>query len=361
MNLWSGTLYNVLRALEKHHHEIICFGDGMVEQALAYSQNNFFEHKYIYYRALDYVPVFGKLLSEKIIQSEVDLVFFGDNYYVPYLDINNIPIVHLSDMTYIQTHIYKQIPLNALNKKALELERIALNKYTVHILSSEWVKRGLNSYYNIQLNKIHVIEFGANIPHPEKFQSRIDTDVCNLVFIGRNWEKKGGDKALSVYRKLKSDGFPCTLTIIGSTPPIKLDEDKDLIVIPFLDKTVLNDLNKLCDILYNSHFLILPTDFDAFGIVFCEASAYGVPSIAAEVGGVSQPVCEGKNGFLLPATATAEDYAKKIKSVFRDKESYLKLRASSRHEYETRLNWNVWGEKTNKILEKTVLNYKKKK
>lgn len=69
----------------------------------------------------------------------------------------------------------------------------------------------------------------------------------------------------------------------------------------------------LYDILYRSHFLILPTEFEAFGIVFCEASAYGMPSIAANVGGVSQPIREGKNGFLLSPNATAEEYAEKIK------------------------------------------------
>jgi glycosyltransferase involved in cell wall biosynthesis len=137
-------------------------------------------------------------------------------------------------------------------------------------------------------------------------------------------------------------------------------EDEGLTIIPFLDKSKPKDLERLCDILYQSHFLILPTEFDALGIVFCEASAYGVPSIAANVGGVSQPVREGKNGFLLPPTATAEDYAEKIKAVFSDKESYIKLRASSRNEYETRLNWDVWSEKVNKILEKIVINYKKK-
>lgn len=85
-----------------------------------------------------------------------------------------------------------------------------------------------------------------------------------------------------------------------------------------------------------------------------------MPSIAADVGGVSQPVREGKNGFLLPPNARAEDYAEKIKSVFSDKEKYIELRKSSRQEYETRLNWNVWGEKVNRILEETVENYKKK-
>lgn len=110
----------------------------------------------------------------------------------------------------------------------------------------------------------------------------------------------------------------------------------------------------------NAHFLVLPTEFDASPIVLCEASSYAVPSIAADVCGVSQHLKHGKNGFLLPPNAKAKDYAEKIKEVFCDRESYIKLRASSRKEYEIRLNWEMWGEKVNRILEETVLNFKKK-
>ena len=105
----------------------------------------------------------------------------------------------------------------------------------------------------------------------------------------------------------------------------------------------------------------MPTEFDAYGIVFCEASAYGVPSIATDVGGVRQPIREGKNGFLLPPDATGFDYAEKIRTVFSDRESYIKLRVSSRYEFETRLNWDVWGEKVNKILRKAVKEWKDQK
>lgn len=64
--------------------------------------------------------------------------------------------------------------------------------------------------------------------------------------------------------------------------------------------------------------------------------------------------------FLLPPNAKVEDYAEKIKEMFCGRKSYIKRRASSRKEYETCLNWEVWGEKVNKILEDTVLNFKKK-
>lgn len=354
INNWSGTTSHLLQALSKKHN-VKVIGHNILTQSAYYVKDNFLKKQSFE----NYAPVFGKLCAELI--SDSDLIFFGDLYLVPFLEVN-IPIVHLSDVTY---HSFKDY-LN--QKKSIEqinriesLEKQLLNeKYTTIIYSSEWAKQNSIDYYGIDSNKIHVIEFGANIPNPKDYRIEIQTDVCNLVFIGKNWQKKGGDKVLDTYRKLKSDGFQCTLTIIGSAPQKLCHNDDNLVIIPFLDKSKPEHLTKLCNILKNAHFLILPTEFDAFGIVFCEASAYGVPSIAADVGGVSQPIREGKNGFLLPSNATAENYAEKIKSVFSDKVKYIELRKTSRLEYDTRLNWDVWGEKVNKILEETVLNYRRK-
>lgn len=352
INNWSGTTYHLLQILSKKHH-VKVVGQNTLSQTAYYIKDNFSKR-----HPLDkYAPLFGELYAEQMSGS--DLIFFGDLYLASFLEVN-IPMVHLSDVTYHSFKDYSEMKRSKEQIKRTEaLEKKVLQKYTTIIYSSEWTKQNTIDYYDIEPNKIHVVEFGANIPAPSDYKISIQTDTCNLVFIGKNWKKKGGDKVFMAYRKLKSKGLQCTLTIIGSTPQEPYDEIEDVTVIPFLDKSKPEHLKRLCNILKEAHFLVLPTEFDAFGIVFCEASAYGVPSIAANVGGVSQPVKEGKNGFLLPPNATAEDYADKIKSVFSDKDGYIKLRKSSRREYETRLNWEVWGEKVNKILEETVVNYKK--
>lgn len=352
INNWSGTTYHLLQTLSRKHH-VKVIGQNTLSQTAYYIKDNF-SKKHL----LDkYAPLFGELYAEQMSGS--DLIFFGDLYLASFLEVN-IPMVHLSDVTYHSFKDYSEMKRSKEQIKRTEaLEKKVLQKYTTIIYSSEWTKQNTIDYYDIEPNKIHVVEFGANIPAPSDYKISIQTDTCNLVFIGKNWKKKGGDKVFMAYRKLKSKGLQCTLTIIGSTPQEPYDEIEDVTVIPFLDKSKPEHLKRLCNILKEAHFLVLPTEFDAFGIVFCEASAYGVPSIAANVGGVSQPVKEGKNGFLLPPNATAEDYADKIKSVFSDKDGYIKLRKSSRREYETRLNWEVWGEKVNKILEETVVNYKK--
>jgi len=353
INAWSGTLYHIFNKL-KEHHNVIPIGMGLLDQLYFFVEKNFSQKNTNF--EFRYIKILNKILSERINKIDFDLIFFGDLYFVPFLEVNK-PLVRLSDVTFNVFKDYLEIRNIEQIKLTEEIEKKGLEKYNAIIYCSDWIKKSTIQYYNIKSDKIYVVEFGANIPNPKNYTIDIDMDICHLVFIGRNWEKKGGDKVLETYRKLQNDGFPCTLTIIGSIPDI-VPNDKNLIIIPFLDKSKKTDMEKFCQILSKSHFLILPTKFDAFGIVFCEASAYAVPSIAANVGGVSQAIREGKNGYLLSEDAPAEDYVTKIKSIFTNKENYFNLRKSSRNEFETRLNWDNWSNNVNKILEEVVENYR---
>jgi glycosyltransferase involved in cell wall biosynthesis len=353
IHFWSGTLFHIYQKLEEKH-TVNIVGVEILRQLELLKRGNFSADMFI---PLDrYVKNLGRLLSERINRLDCDLIFFGDLLFHP-LDVS-IPFVLFSDLTYEQAKIHYTKPDERNVNPCLRMEKSLLENAFRIIYSSEWTKQKAIDFYHIDSGRIDVVEFGANIPEPQNYSIEINTDICRLLFIGVNWERKGGDKMLQTYQILKNEEFPCTLTIIGSMPKEEPEEDDGLTIIPFLDKGRKEDLERVCEILSKSHFLVLPTKFDAFGIVFCEASAYGVPSIATNVGGVGQAIREGKNGFLMSPDATAADYAEKIKEAFSDKEKYFQLRRSSRNEFETRLNWDVWGERVNQILEEAVENYK---
>ena len=45
--------------------------------------------------------------------------------------------------------------------------------------------------------------------------------------------------------------------------------------------------------------LVLPSEYEAFGIVLLEAAAAQTAVVAARVGGTPEAMCEGKNGLLV--------------------------------------------------------------
>ena len=55
----------------------------------------------------------------------------------------------------------------------------------------------------------------------------------------------------------------------------------------------------------------LPSRYESFGMTAVEAAACGLPTLAFDVGGLSQAVCEGKSGHLVPDGDT-NTYARKM-------------------------------------------------
>lgn len=333
---WSGTPYHVFQHLQKIH-DVVWIGGGVINGArwchMLRGRTNPFHPE-------NYNQEIGRFLSQQINNGHFDVVITCTYHFCVSLNVN-IPVIFYSDVTF---HLFQDFFRNKdphYHQLAYHTEQRCLERVDAVVYSSEWACQDAITYYQIPKQKIHVIDFGANIPHPKYVcTNAINMDVCHLVFVGRNWKRKGGNIVLEIHHILKEQGFPCSLTIIGSTPPYKYQDD--ITVYPWIDKSSPEDLACYDRILRSAHFMVLPTDFDAYGIVFCEAAAYGVPSIATDVGGVSQPIRNGINGILLSPTSTPEEYAKIIRTTFEDRTLYLKLRQNALKEYKARLNWNTW-------------------
>ncbi len=351
INNWSGTPCHIVSALRKYH-EVDWVGGGVLNGALWHHR---FLNKKKRFNLLDYSEEVGNVVSRFLEKGKYDIAISSTYSMCSHLKVD-VPLVAFSDLTYnlCTTYLKKAAP-KALKERAIQVERDFLQLADAIVYPSSFAKNAALTDYPIREDKVYVIDFGANIPSPTGVNvDEFNRDgVCKLVFVGRNWKLKGGDKALAAYSFLKCQGFPCELTIIGCEPPLKI-ADAGVKVIPWLDKSRADDLLRYDRIMRESHFLILPTEFDAYGIVFCEASAYGVPSLAPNVGGVSQPIRDGVNGFLFSPHAAAWEYANKIREVFQDKEKYKSLRKMSRREYETRLNWDAWAQSMNEIMGEIV-------
>ena len=210
------------------------------------------------------------------------------------------------------------------------------------------LEAGMN-LYGADSNKVKVIPFGANIQcdrtaaDVDKLIAARPMDRCNLLFLGKVWARKGGDTAVAVAEELNNSGLPTTLTLIGSQPP----EGK--VLPPFVRKTgFINKsdpagLKQFNELIAGSHFLILPSRAEAFGIVFCEAASFGVPSLATRAGGIPTAIRDGGNGQTFPLDSPPAAYATFIRQHFANYAAYESLARTAFREYETRLNWGVSG------------------
>ena len=102
------------------------------------------------------------------------------------------------------------------------------------------------------------------------------------------------------------------------------------------------------------NFLRLPTIAECAGIVFAEASGYGIPSITYDTGGVGTYVIDGINGFKLPIEANYVDFADCIERCINDEKAYEKLCIKAKEYYEILLNWETWKKSFNDVLKEVI-------
>lgn len=351
-NNWSGTLFSLYTSLQKRHR-VVWIGGHVFSDVLEF-HNASHKNGELFFPE-NYALLFGKLISDMLKKECYDVIVCRDYFFAAYL-VSDVPLIYIGDTTFHLFNQYMNWQDEQLIELAERLESLAIQKAEKIIYCSEWAKQSAIHDYDANPQKIEVIEFGANVIDNGFLPDNLSPAnlSCNLLFIGRNWNMKGGNKVLEIYHNLKGRGFQCTLTIIGSQPTECIQNDPNIKVYPFIDKTNANDRLKFHEILTHSHFLLLPTRFDCYGIAFCEACAYGIPSLGTDVGGVSQIIKEGRNGFLFDIDASSTEYADKIENIFNDYAAYSKLRITARRDFEERLNWGVWLDRTNKVIEKVA-------
>lgn len=256
------------------------------------------------------------------------------------------PVIHISDGLFATICAYYskyQSFRGGALRRGNEDHRRLLAKIDMILFASEWAKRSAADLYDFPDEKMRVVPFGANFDVDPGFSGRRSTGVLSLVFIGYDWQRKGGTLALATYRKLRERGVDATFDIVGCSPDEAQGID-GVTVHGRLDKGQPAEAARFASVMAEASFFLMPTRQEAFGIVFCEAAAYGLPVIAAATGGVPSVVDDGVTGHLLSLSDGPEAYADRIATGWADKAGYGAMCAAARHAYETRLNWTAWGD-----------------
>jgi glycosyltransferase involved in cell wall biosynthesis len=357
----SGSLYHMVKALEPYFEEIcLCDPIASLEKRagrLADAASRRVLRRPIAYDHLVRVALrHGRIAAERLRGRSFDALLAVMNPVdVAWLE-TDVPIVLVLDATFALQHDYYPKFTNLWPwsvRQAESVEGEAYRRASGLACSSRWAAQSAIRDYGVDPQRVHTIFFGANldsIPSRETVLRKTPSAACRLLFVGVGWDEKGGAIALEALVALEAIGIDAQLVICGSTPPSDVSHER-ISVIPFLDKRDRLQRAHLEELYATADFLLLPTRRDCFPHVFCEASAFGLPSITSNTGAVSEAVRACENGYVLPYDAAGSEYARVIAEVYRDKKRYEALVASTRAAYESRMNWEVWAASIKQVLD----------
>jgi len=236
-------------------------------------------------------------------------------------------------------------------------EKQAINRCSKVVYASDWAANHAISTYKLPLSKVAVIPWGANwqeMPNEAEIQAAIakrPQDICQLLWVGVDWTRKGGDIALAVTEWLNQNSVPTQLTVAGIVPDSILEKFPQIRYFGYLDKGNPEQYQQLKDLFLNSHFFILPVQAESYGHVFCEAQGFALPCLTHQTGGIASIIKHQKTGWCLPQNTPIQGYGQLILDSFRNPEKYQTIAQAAYQNYKATLNWQTAGHSLIKLLE----------
>lgn len=210
----------------------------------------------------------------------------GDNLDVPlatYHDSN--VLLSASGGTAAHGAHYKGSKLD----KTIAQEKRLYERAAVIFTMSDWLKQSMIRDFGISDEKIVTVYAGTNLEFTD-FNKIYDGKT--ILFIGKNFRRKGGYALLEAFRKVKKEIPEARLVIVG--PEIDIQQDGVVV------KGLVTDKEELQKLFMAASVFVLPSLFEPFGIVFAEAFAYKNPCIGTDICAMPEIIENGKGGFVVP-------------------------------------------------------------
>lgn len=163
---------------------------------------------------------------------------------------------------------------------------------------SRHVRESLVDRYALDPARAVWVGAGSNAPMPATV--RLDRGryaVPRIVFVGIDWERKGGPELLAAFAVLRRRRPAATLAVIGCTPAVSG---------PGVEVRGRLGLAEVRAELEKASIFCLPSRIEPFGIAVVEAFACGLPVVATRIGALADLVIDGETGLLVPPLAPAE-------------------------------------------------------
>jgi glycosyltransferase involved in cell wall biosynthesis len=212
-------------------------------------------------------------------------------------------------------------------------------------VESNWVKESICDDYGIDAAKIHVTGVGASldmhVPIEEKRHNH------NILFVGRDWNRKGGPLLLQAFEAVKREYPQAVLTIIGCRPGVSMEGVK---VLGHLDKTDENQARIIEKAYSSATILCVPSVFDPFGIVFIESQFKGVVPVTFFGEGRAEAIKDGITGALV-RERTADAIASVIVSLLGDAERVRQMSLEGQKLIRQHFTWDKVARRIVDVME----------
>ncbi len=275
-----------------------------------------------------YLPEFVRGVSDFARQKGIQYDLIHSHYWMSGLAALDLraewkaPVVHMFHTLVLMKNRVAQSMEEVEGEYRLAGERKVLKEVERVVAATPAEVAQLQWLYQADVRRIVVIPPGVNLCrfYPiavDEAREFIGVPPCGrmLLFVGRIEPLKGLDVLIEAIALMRQQGvlaqYPFCLAVIGGEPdasPEKMSVEMARIqalrqqygledMVAFLGK---RGQDTLAYYYSAAEAVVVPSQYESFGMVALEALACGTPVVASQVGGLAYLVQDGVNGYTVP-------------------------------------------------------------
>lgn len=254
--------------------------------------------------------------------------------------LSSVPFLHVTDATpaFLRDVYGWHVPA-----ETDQIESRVTGAATRVVYSSAYMAQRAARDIGLAPERALSVPFGINLDLlPDLPPATAPDGRINLLFVGTDWVRKGGDMALATLDRLTAAGIDAQLTVVGAAPT-DITRHPRVITKGFLDKNTPRQRAELSRLYAAAHVFLLPTRADCTPMVLAEAMAHETPVLATDVGGVAELIGAGAAGCALPPDARPESWAEAVRTLCADPATWRFAADAAADRARLRFGWATWA------------------
>jgi starch synthase len=231
--------------------------------------------------------------------------------------------------------------------QALRYEEEISNQMAAIFTFSEYLRKSFISDYHVPPERVFSVGGAVNFTEIPVSTPNKDYSSNRILFIGIEFERKGGPALLQAFRKVREAVPNAELNIVG---PSDIGEVPEGVVFHGrLSKGDPEQNAKLESLFRECTFFVLPSLYEPFGIAPLEAMFYQLPCVLTNEWAFPECVTPGVNGDLV-AKGSVEDLANKMIAMLSDPERLAVMGAQARARVLSRYTWGAVAQRMSTVI-----------
>jgi len=237
-----------------------------------------------------------------------------------------VPYVVYTDRVALEGRAQSERFLPEISQRWLRRERTFLARAEKVCVMGPTTVPFLVDQYGLSPERVEVVGTGPSA-HP--IEPVLSNRARRLLFIGTQWELKGGPDLLEAFARVRGDFDDLQLRLVGSGPTGP--PPPGVVALGRVPR------ERMPELLEWAHIVVMPTYVEALGNALLEAMLSGIPCVGTDIG--NQPEVIGDAGEMV-TPGKPEQLAAALKRIISDYPRYKELALRRRSHLRETFDWD---------------------